>query len=114
MRRRRRQYELQVALGEWHEGVIVFPSGDLVVRYNGVLSSLDCTVEAVYFNRADVVSELSVFRCGKRRFLKLYYLGLDAKPSVVSVCEVDLRDNVNTMASYINGVKARSLTAHFQ
>ena len=48
------------------------------------------------------------------RFLKLYYLGLDAKPSVVAVCESDLRDNVNTMASYINGVKSRSLTAHFQ
>jgi hypothetical protein len=48
------------------------------------------------------------------RYLKLYYLGLDAKPSVVAVCESDLRDNVNTMASYINGVKARSLTAHFQ
>lgn len=28
--RRRKAYELQVALGEWHEGVIVFPSGDLV------------------------------------------------------------------------------------
>ena len=104
---------LQVVVGEWHEGVIVFPSGDLVVRYNGVLSSVDATIEAVCFNRADVVQEFSFVSCRSRRYLKLYYLGLDARPAVLSICESDLRDNVTTMAAFINGVKARSLTANF-
>ncbi len=31
--RRKLAYELGVVRGEWHEGVIVFPSGDLVVRW---------------------------------------------------------------------------------
>ncbi len=103
----------QVAMGEWHEGVIVFSSGDLVVRYNNIFSTIDTTIEAVCFNRADVVQEFSLGSCRKRRFLKLYYVGLDARPDVLSVCETDLRDNVNTMAAFINGVKSKSLTANF-
>lgn len=42
----RAAYEKSLGLGEWHEGVIVFPSGDVVVRFSSTLGSIDKTIEA--------------------------------------------------------------------
>jgi hypothetical protein len=39
-------YNNQMRMGEWHEGVIVFPSGDIVVRFSGLWRSVDKTIEA--------------------------------------------------------------------
>ena len=98
----------QRASGEWHEGVIVFSSGDVVVRFLGVTSTVDITVESRYLSRAEVRPQFSVNRCATRRALKVYYMGMDTRLKVLSIPEHDLTDDVDTIASYINDTKAKS------
>ena len=105
------RYRHKVAMSEWQEGVIVFPSGDLVVRLEGLFHSVDTTIESVYLTRADVVSGFACTRCRPRRHLLIHYIGLDAKPAVIRVCEADLRESGITIASYINDLKSKSLTS---
>jgi hypothetical protein len=96
------RYNTQLKNGEWHEGVIVFPSGDVVVRFGGMCGTTDCTIESVYLSRVDVVRSCSLWRLGVKRFLKIHYLGIDARPASLSVCEVDLRDDISRIAQHIN------------
>jgi hypothetical protein len=62
-----------VRAGELHEGIIVFPTGDIVVRFSGCAPGgrcgVDLTVEAAYLSRAAVVRRCSlphVRGCGRR------------------------------------------------
>jgi hypothetical protein len=103
------QYLIQLKNGEWHEGVIVFPSGDVVVRYGGICGMMDRTIESVYLSRADVVRGCYLWRFGMKRYLKIHYLGIDARPAAVSVCEIDLCDDVSRIAQHINDLKANSM-----
>jgi hypothetical protein len=112
-RRAKRRYNDELRVGAWHEGIIVFPTGDLVVRFRGLFGSIDRTIEAVYLSRADVDRGWSFKSCGKRAFLRIYYLGIDARPQVVSVCEKDLRDPVARVAEFINEVKSKTMTTSF-
>ena len=96
------RYAAQLQKGEWHEGVIVFPSGDVVVRFGGLCGSTDCTIESVYLSRVDVVRGCSLWRLGMKQFLTIHYLGIDARPASLRVCEIDLRDDVNRIAQHIN------------
>ena len=105
------QYQLQLKNGEWHEGVIVFPSGDVVVRFGGICGMTDRTIESVYLSRADVVRDCYLWRFGMKRFLKIHYLGIDARPASVSVCEIDLCDDVSRIAQHINDLKSTSKDA---
>lgn len=95
-RRASQRHAQQQAVGEWHEGVIVFPSGDVVVRFIGSFwGSTDTTIEAVYLSRADVVRACSPWRClAPRNHLVIRFLGIDARPAVLSICEIELRDDV--------------------
>lgn len=100
-RRERIRYAQQQAAGEWHEGVIVFPSGDVVVRFVGSFwGSIDSTIESVYLSRVDVVRACSPWRCfSPRNYLKIHYLGIDARPAVLSICDLDLRDDISQVGS---------------
>ncbi|RYG53115.1 hypothetical protein EON66_08995 [archaeon] len=106
-RRARANYRQQVQEGQWHQGVIVFPSGDVVLRFTGVLRNVDTTIDGTYLSRADVV-----YRCTPRRiffkapYLVLYHLGIDARPRVTMVCQSDVCDSVHRIADHINDVKA--------
>ena len=98
----------QLASGEWHEGVIVFSSGDVLLRFMGVFGNVDTTIESRYLSRADVKPQFTLGRCGTRRYLQVYYLGLDTRPKVASILEDDLTDDVSTIAGYINDAKAKN------
>ena len=89
-------YIKQQAAGEWHEGVIVFPSGDVVVRFVGSFwGSIDTTIESAYLSRVDVVRSCSPWRCfAPRNHLVVHYLGIDARPAVLSICDIDLQEDV--------------------
>jgi hypothetical protein len=111
-RRATARYQLQLKNGEWHEGVIVFPSGDVVVRFGGLCGTTDRTIESVYLSRADVVRGCSIWRpFGLRQFLKIHYLGIDARPASVSVCEIDLCDDITRIAQHINDLKSATKDA---
>lgn len=102
------QYHEALKQGAWHEGLVVFPSGDVVVRFSGVFANTDKTIESAFLSRAQVERRCSLLHLGRRNFLKLYYLTLDARPAVISVCEDDLRDGVARVADYINDLKAKT------
>ena len=109
-RRSRKAYEAALQQGGWHEGIIVFPSGDCVIRFSGIFGMTDKTIEAVYLSRADVERKFAWHRLGFRYFVDIHYLGIDARPAVVSICETQLRDNVVTIASFINDLKSKQLS----
>ena len=110
VRRARKAYEAALVSGGWHEGIIVFPSGDVVVRFSGLLRMTDKTIEAVYLSRADIERRCAWHRCGPRYYILIHYLGLDARPAVVAICETQLRDNVVTVAEFINDLKSKQLS----
>jgi hypothetical protein len=101
----------QLASGEWHEGVIVFNSGDVVLRFvNHLAGSVDSTIESRYLSRADVKEQFALSRCGSRPFLQIYYLGMDTRPKVASIIQDNLTDDVGTIAGYINDTKAKNFS----
>jgi hypothetical protein len=96
--------------GEWHDGVIVFPSGDIVLRFGG-LAGRDVTIEAPYVSRADVERGCTWRACPCPRsdtWLRIYYLRLDASPACASVAQSELAHSVADVAACINEVKART------
>ena len=112
VRRARKAYEAALTSGGWHEGIIVFPSGDVVVRFSGLLKMTDRTIEAVYLSRADVERRCAPHRLGFRYYLLIHYLGIDARPAVVAICETQLRDNVVKICEYINDMKSRQVSQY--
>jgi len=108
--RTRLAYARALAAGEWHEGIVVFPTGDVVVRFHSLLYAVDRTIEVAYLSRAEVERTCD-WRCRPYNRLKLYYLGIDAKPATLTVGESYLRDSVPTIAEFINDAKTRDASA---
>jgi len=88
----------------------VFASGDVVLRFMNLTGNVDTTIETRYLSRADVKQQFSVWRCGSRRHLQVYYLGMDTRPKVASISQDDLTDDVGTIAGYINDTKAKNFS----
>lgn len=107
--RTRLAYLRALSAGEWHEGIIVFPTGDVVVRFHTVLYNVDQTIEAAYLSRAEV-HRTCTWRCQPYNQLRLHFLGIDAKPVTLTIGETYLRDSATTVAEYINDAKSRSTT----
>ncbi len=105
-RRRRRDYAAAVRMGTWHEGIIVFPSGDVVIRLKGLFASTERTLEAGCVSRAEVDRAFAPHRLAWRAFLRVYYVQPSGKAAVYSVCETELADPPARVADFINAVKA--------
>lgn len=95
--------------GQWHQGVIVFHSGDVVVRMVTALGTVDRTIEAAYVSRAEVERGCAPHVCGFRDYLRLHYVGLDGRAAVLSVCQSDLVDPVGHIADFITDLKQRGM-----
>lgn len=106
-RRAQAAYATATRLGEHHEGVLVFPTGDIVIAFRGCLPPLgvDTTIEAAYLSRAVVARRCSLRHLRPVRFLDLHYLRIDARPARISIAQTDLRDDVARVADYINAQK---------
>lgn len=100
-------YAAAVAAGAHHQGVIVFPSGDIVVRMHRFMFSVDRTLEAAYFSRAEVERGCSP-GCTITDVLRLHYLGIDGRACVLSVSQADLRDPVRGIAEFLSEMKQKS------
>lgn len=110
LRRSRAKYNEMVASNRWHEGVIVFPDGSVIVRVRSPFRSIDETIEPVYLSRADAVYELSLLTCCRRaKFLRIYFLGADARPQLITLSQSALVDDVVTIAEYINQNKSKNV-----
>ena len=97
-------------MSEWQQGVIVFPSGDVVIRLPGLLRSVDTTIEAVCLTYAEVKPGCALTRCARQSCLIVHYKGLDEATQAVSVPQADLRESAHTVSAYINDTKAKSHT----
>jgi len=103
---RRRAYDDAVRRGSWIEGILVFATGDVAIRFEWRAMPINQTIEFV--SRADVESRCSLWRCRRAAFLRIYYHTIDARPAVATVCESELRDSIASVAAYINEVKGRN------
>jgi len=97
------------AAGAWHQGVIVFASGDIVVRFARPLRNLDRTIESAFVSRAEVERGCAPHACGVRDFLRLHFVAVDGRQCSLSLCQTELVDPVRAVADYIGEVKARGL-----
>jgi hypothetical protein len=104
-----RAYAADLARGAWHQGLIVFPSGDVVVRYHRLVGNLDQTIESASVSRVEVERGCAWHLCRIRPFLRLYYVAIDGRGSVLSICQSDLVDRVDSVAEYINELKAKAM-----
>jgi hypothetical protein len=98
-------YELSVKNGTWHQGIIIFPSGDLVIRFKGIFTPLDKTIEASYLSRVDVTSHFALHRLWFKQYLNIHYITIEGKAQCITLCETDLRDPPAKIAEYMNNVK---------
>ena len=108
----RRQLEAAYLLarsgGSWHQGVIVFASGDVVVRFARAWGNVDRTIESAFVSRAEVERGCAPHACGVRDFLRLHYVAVDGRAGALSVCQTELVDPVAHVAAYITETKAKS------
>lgn len=95
--------------GQWHQGVIVFHTGDVVIRMFTLVGTRDITIEAAYVSRAEVERGCALHVCGFRDYLRLHYVGLDGRPQVLSVCQSDLVDPVADIATHISDLKQKGM-----
>ena len=105
-RRAAAAYAAAVRAGEWHYGIILFPTGDIVVNLRSTMCGADTTIEAAYLSRASTATTCSPRHLRPVRCLQLHYLLIDARPAVVTVLQADLRDDVERIAALINDSKA--------
>lgn len=81
----------------------VFPSGNVLIRFQTAILRIDLTIEAIYLSRVEVERRFDVFKCGRTKILKFYYSKLDSSPASVGIPEYCFIDNVERIAQYING-----------
>ena len=94
-------------------GIIVFPTGDIVVRLAGCAPGgrcgVDQTIESSYLSTATVVRRCSCWPHARpMAFLVLTYLQIDARTATIAIAQTDLRDSVQRIATYIQETKGRS------
>lgn len=92
-------------------GIIVFPTGDIVARFQHLFRTIDLTIENVYLNRAAVEPGFCLKRCSTRQYLAIYYLDIDGRAQRLSIVDVDLVDNVYTIAEHINQLKSKTVNS---
>jgi hypothetical protein len=110
-----------VAADEFDQGVLVFESGDVVVRYEGLVPRLaelaacfGCrccsqgdgaiTIEHTYLSRADVELDLL-----GRAQLVIFFMDVTAKQRKLTVPGGLLVEAVDDVAGYINDTRDRSV-----
>lgn len=110
--RARKEHARRLTSNEWNEGVLVFESGDVVVRFRRMCGGVDRTIEHVYLSRADVEpGPFSPLRCRREAQLRIYYMEIAARQRVITVSESELQDKVEAVAAHLNEAKDRSLLA---
>ena len=102
-------YLAQRARGDWHEGVIVFPSGDIVLRFHRLFGHLDRTIESISLSRYEIERGCALHVCGFRSYLRLHFIAADGRAQVLSVCQTELADDVHVIADYLTALKERAL-----
>lgn len=53
-RRDNNKYKEDIFNGNWHQGIIIFPSGDIVVRISRIFGGIDRTIESAYLRNVFV------------------------------------------------------------
>lgn len=108
-RRLQATYLLRRTRGEWHEGVIVFPSGDVVLRFHRLFGHVDRTIEAASLSRVEIERGCAPHVCGFRSYLRLHYIATDGRAQVLSVCQSELVDDLHQVQQYIETLKDRAM-----
>ncbi len=108
-RRLEAAYLLARSGGSWHQGVIVFASGDVVVRFSRAWGNLDRTIESAFVSRAEVERGCAPHACGARDFLRLHFVAVDGRPTALSICQTELVDPVAHVVDFISEVKAKAV-----
>eukprot|EP01138_Halocafeteria_seosinensis_P014159 gb/GECG01014457.1/.p1 GENE.gb/GECG01014457.1/~~gb/GECG01014457.1/.p1 ORF type:complete len:191 (+),score=4.38 gb/GECG01014457.1/:1-573(+) len=106
-RRSKLSHEYKIRTGEWYEGVIVFPNGNVVIRLNSLCWRIDLTIESVYLSRVDVAHRFNFAKCGRTQYLKFYYSKLDSTPGQLAIPAYCFVDNLERIAQYVNEVKVK-------
>lgn len=105
-------YKDRVKTDRWHEGVIVFPDGAVVIRLRSPFRSIDEAIDPVYLSRADTESGISPLHCCfPSKYLKVYFLGEDARPQLITLSQSALSEDVTVIAEYINEAKSKASLA---
>mmetsp|Transcript_1042 Transcript_1042/g.2953 ORF Transcript_1042/g.2953 Transcript_1042/m.2953 type:complete len:196 (+) Transcript_1042:96-683(+) len=107
MKRNKAEYGAAVAKGSWHEGVFVFPTGDVVVRFNQLYKKLELNIEGSSLSQAKVVRHFSLMRCADAPFLQLHFVDTTGRPMLMEVCGEDLVASAESIAEYINETKRK-------
>lgn len=107
MNRNKAAYRIAVAKGSWHEGVFVFPTGDVVVRFNQLFQKLELHIEGTALSKATVVRHFSLYRCGEAPFLQLHFVDTTGRPMLMEVCGEDLVASAESIAEHINATKRK-------
>lgn len=109
--RRRDQalYLAQRSRGDWHHGLIVFPNGDIVLRFHRLWGHVDRTIEAVSLSRFEVERGCAPHACGFRAYLRLHFIAADGRAQAISICQTELADDVHGVQEYLVALKERQL-----
>lgn len=109
VRKNKRDYKAKVASGAWHEGLFVFPSGDIVVRFNSLLKKQETHIEVSALSKAAVTKRFAMVRGGEVDFLQLHFVDNMGRPMLMEVCGEDLVEDINAIAEHINETKRKGL-----
>lgn len=107
-RRDSKKYKEDIFNGNWHQGIIIFPSGDIVVRISRMFRGIDRTIEAAYLRNVFVRNGFSWKRWSFRKYLDIHYTGIDSRQHVISLEESELRDSVSDIAVHINSLREKA------
>lgn len=102
-------HALEVQRGQCQQGVLVFPNGDVVVRFQGVFADVETTIEASHLSRAEVERVCAPSRLTPQPCLVLYHVGADGKTRALRVSQLDLLDKVERVADALNEGHSRAM-----
>lgn len=106
-RRAYAEHAAAIARGDWHEGLILFPTGDVVIRFHGLTGLIDVTVEAAFLSRCDVAAYPALGRLFLPvKTLAVHYVELSGRQAVLRVAQFDLVEDVAAVAAAVNELKA--------
>ena len=71
--------------------------------------NVDQTIESAFVSRAEVDKACAPQVCSFRPYLRIYYIGIDGRQCVMSICQTELRDPVSVIADYISDLKSKSM-----
>jgi hypothetical protein len=101
-------------------GVIVFASGDLVVKFDRLLARKERTIENVYILTAAVKNQFAPFRLFEwplfrlfRQYLVISFLTEQGRQTSIEICQTDLHDHIQKICDYINNQKNSRMASAF-